>query len=238
MITKMILVVRIPFNTFVPSGPEPEITMPTNLPQIPWSLLIDGSALFFGQRAVCPEKNLDYLRLGEILSAEAGSSVPPKPAFFFTAFQESNDKQLKFNDMIRNELSWKVQALPHYETTVANPLLVDHNCKLIRFDSMIAYCMGRIAEQSEKQSLGRRAFVVSDSWALAGPVRDCLLRGTPITIVFFGQVIDTRWHRFFKEMENQQLKFVDLDSFADRLFSRARLIRKRDDQMLPDLDLS
>src|ERR1700694_5978554 len=98
-----------------------------NLPQIPWSLLIDGSALFFGQRQVCPEKNLDYLKLGEILANEVGSSLLPKPAFFFTAFQETNEKQLKFNDMIKNELSWNVQACPHHEATVANPLLADEN---------------------------------------------------------------------------------------------------------------
>ncbi len=196
-----------------------------------WSLLVDGTALFFGQRTVCPDKNLDYFRLAELLQNEAGSSLRPKPAFFFTSSAESNEKQIKFNEMVENDLQWKVQACPPHEAIIANPLLADQSSKLIRFDAMIAYCLGRLAGQQEMKQVA----LVSDSWPLARPVRDCVLRGTPVTVAFFGSVIDTRWHRFFREMDGKGLRFFDLDPYAERLFNRARQPVRKEEELLPDL---
>jgi hypothetical protein len=201
------------------------------LPAIPWSLLADGSALFFGQRTVSPEKNLDYFRLADLIQMEVGSSVAPKPGFFFTASQDSNEKQLKFNDMLQNELGWNVQACPPHEAMIANPLLTDQSCRVIRFDAMIAYCLGRLAGQPET----KRIALITDSWPLARPVRDCVLRGTPVTVVFFGSVIDTRWHRMFREMDGKGLRFFDLDPLAERLFNRPRQPRRKEEEILPDL---
>jgi hypothetical protein len=195
----------------------------------PWAFLADGTAFFFGQRTVSPEKNLDYFRLREVIQGEADSPLPAKPALFFTAFQESNEKQVKFNDMLQCELGWNVQACPPHEAMVANPLLIDHSSRLIRFDAWIAYCLARLAGDTE------RIVLISDSWPLAGPVRDCVRRGTSVTVVFFGSVIDTRWHRVFREMDGKGLKFCDLDPIAEWLFNRVRQSRRKEEDSLPDL---
>jgi hypothetical protein len=199
---------------------------------IQWSLLVDGSALFFAQRAVCPEKNLNYIELNALLRGQVGSSLAPKPAYFFTAADEANEKQQKFHHLI-SDLGWTVRQFPPHEATVLNPLLGGQDVRVIRFDAMLAYCLGSLRHQAEHPHI----FVISDSWPLAGPVRDCVLRGTPVTVVFFGQVIDTRWHRTFREAEAQRqpLSFLDLDMFPVKLFDRPRPSRRRDDDVLADL---
>jgi hypothetical protein len=47
-------------------------------PSLAWSFLADGTALFFGQRTACPEKNLDYFRLAEMVFKELSSRTAEK----------------------------------------------------------------------------------------------------------------------------------------------------------------
>src|SRR5262249_30523941 len=159
-----------------------------------WALLVDGSALFFGQRTVSPDRNLDYYNLNEFLRNHAINRclkhpADPKPAYFFTAADEANEKQQKFHHMI-SELGWNVRTFPPHAAFIGNPLLGGSDVRLTRFDAMIAYCLGRLREPCPVQHI----FIISDSWPLAGPVLDCVKRNTPVTMVFFGQVIDPRWH--------------------------------------------
>jgi hypothetical protein len=158
-----------------------------------------------------------------------GSSLTPKPAFFFTAADEANEKQQKFHHLI-SDLGWSVRQVPPHEASVSNPLLAPQDVRLIRFDAMIAYCLGSLWQREELHDI----FVISDSWPLAGPVRDCVLRGKKITVVFFGQVIDTRWHRVFRESEaeGRPLSFLDLDMFLAKLFDRSRPSRRREEDVL------
>lgn len=199
-------------------------------------LLTDGSAIFFGQRAVSPDKNLDYFALDEVLKKRFGAS-PLKPAYFFTAADESNEKQAKFHGVI-SDLGWTVRPVPPHEATVGNPLLADQNARIIRFDAMIAYALGRLASQPD-ESKPARIIIISDSWPLAAPVRDCTARsGIPVTMCFFGSVIDTRWHKVFRESEtrNGLIEFLDLDMFAQRLFNRDRPSRRTSEEdILHDL---
>ena len=223
--------------------------MTTNLQKnlsSPWSLLVDGTALFFGQRAVSPEKNMNYLALRDQLQRESGVSLPPRTAFFFTAADEGNPNQVKFNEMIRNTIGWHVHQVPPHEATIANPLLNEPGSRFIRFDAMIAYVLGRLtggrAQPPQADDDGKTAgvshvLVVSDSWALSGPVRDCVARGTVVTVVYFGSLIDNRWHKAFRDAEKagSKLEFFDLDTIAQRLFDRARPSRRGVDEVLPDL---
>jgi hypothetical protein len=193
-------------------------------------MLVDGSALFFGQRAVSPEKNLDYTELDGLLRLHAGSGSPARNALFFTAADESNEKQIKFHDMISN-MGWTVHQVPPHEATVGNPLLSDQQARIIRFDAMITYAMGRLTAGFQSVS---HLVVISDSWPICAPARDCALRGKQVTIAFFGSVIDTRWHKAFREAEshNEQLKFLDLDAVHAKLFSRSRSVPRRQSRLL------
>ncbi len=212
------------------------------VPSSPWALLIDGSALFFGQRSVSPDRNMNYVALKEQLEKENRSGVAPKTAFFFTAADEGNPNQVKFNDMIRNSIGWHVHQVAPHEASIVNPLLDEQAPRIIRFDSMIAYALGRLtAGKAVPADLDAspvaRVFIVSDSWALAGPVRDCVSRGTGVTMVFFGSLIDNRWHKVFRDAEKSggRLDFFDLDAVVQRLFDRVRPSKKGAEDLLPGL---
>lgn len=195
-----------------------------------WALLVDGSALFFGQRAVSPDKNLNYIELANLFRSSARSSLAPRPALFFTAADEGNEKQAKFHRLIE-DLGWIVRSYPPHDAVIANPLLSDSTVRTIRFDTMIAWSLGRLAGQPEIEQI----FVVSDSWPLAGPIQQCVrAHKTAVTLAFFGQVVDTRWHRILRDAD-ENLSFLDLDLNSGRLFDRARPTRRREDEILPDV---
>ncbi len=198
-----------------------------------WALLIDGSALFFGQRSVSPERNMDYRVLADILQTAGKPQTPPRPALFFTAVDDSNEKQSKFNQYI-GDLGWNVRQIAPQEAFIINALLTNPAPSVTRFDSMIAYVLGRLCSASPPSVSG--VVIVSDSWTLAGPIRDCVSRGMPVTFAFFGGVVDQRWHRVFRDAERngQSLKFLDLDMHASNLFSRPRSQQRRDD-LIPDV---
>jgi hypothetical protein len=214
-----------------------EETVPSNSSSVPSSpspsLLIDGSALFFGQRAASPDKNLDYEVLHEVMQKHHDNCKwPARPAYFFTAADDANEKQGKFHLMIEERFRWTVrQMLPH-EARVANSLLSETPVsKTIRFDALIAYSLARLAGRPEVS----RVFIVSDSWPLAACVKDCVGRGTPVTVCFFGDFIDTRWHKLFREYgDSSSLDFLDLER-EPRLFNRPRQAIRREDAVLNDL---
>ena len=191
------------------------------------ALLVDGSALFFGQRAASPDKNLDYNILLQMMQDHSEGIWPAKPAIFFTAADEANEKQKKFNDMIGHHLNWTVRQTPPHEAVVINPLLTDSPSRNIRFDALIAYSLARIAGRPE---IGR-VFIISDSWPLAACVKDCVGRGTPVTMCFFGDLIDTRWHKEFRDFDPDELDFLDLQR-EPKLFNRPRLTLRREDDVL------
>jgi hypothetical protein len=194
------------------------------------ALLIDGSALFFGQRAAFPDRNLDYTILDDLLRSHADGKWPPKPALFFTAADEANEKQAKFHDMIRNQLGWTVRQTPPHDATVTNTLLSDTSARITRFDALIAYAMGRLAGNPSVS----RVFVMSDSWPLAACIKDCIARDTPVTLCFFGDLIDTRFHKMIREYSGAKFEFLELER-EPRLFNRPRLMLRKEEDKLNDL---
>lgn len=202
-----------------------------------WSLLVDGTALFFGQRAASPEKTMDYRAFATLLREHVDLTTQPRPAYFFTATDEANEKQLKFNELVRS-LNWTVVQTTPQMATVANPLLADgenRQSRLTRFDASIAYALGRLSSANV-----RRAVLVTDSYALANPVRDCVQRGMHVTVAFFGSLVDSRWFQTFRESDvtaprSRKLDFLDLDTSSHLLFDRQRPARRRDEVTFPEL---
>jgi hypothetical protein len=185
-----------------------------------WALLADGSALFFGQRRVSPEKIMDYRELARILTEESGTVYPPSPAFFFTAADESNQKQVKFNEMIA-ELGWTVRPTHPGEANIINPLLFEGDAtktSVVRFDALISYALGRLLSPPRS---GPNVMIASDSWALHLPILDAVLEGAQVTLAYFGSIIDPRWHRLFRT-QTEGLSFLDLEAFSQQLFARPR----------------
>jgi hypothetical protein len=100
----------------------------------------------------------------------------------------------------------------------AGPRLAD---RLTRFDTSIAYMIGRLATTHQ-------IIVVSDSFALAEPmVRAHFVRaksGNPGSaprnvLAFFGRALDPRWHGFLHNVGHEDsIEFLDLDQHEDWLF--------------------
>jgi hypothetical protein len=185
----------------------------------PWLVLVDGTALYLAQRAVDPTRNMDYPKLVEILSEKAQLPWPPKAAYFFTALDETNDRQIKFNDMIKG-LGFTVRTKPPSKANIVNKQLTEAP-QIIRFDGVMSFVLGRTTStlsQPEKMKL----FIVSDSWGLSDAVLDCVGRNIQVTLCFFMSYLDTRWLEQLRNAKENgwPLKFVDLEEY--KLFDRPR----------------
>src|ERR1051326_8413644 len=109
------------------------------------ALLIDGSALYFGQRAFAPDKNMDYEQLLQALKKEKSNpNAIFHPAYFFTSSDQTNEKQAKFHQHIASLGLNVVEIAPH-EAVVNNPLLSEQAGRVTRFDAMLAYSLRRLA---------------------------------------------------------------------------------------------
>lgn len=204
----------------------------THISSDSYGLLADGSALFFASRQQFPDRNLNYRALERIIAEHVGADTPASPAMLFSSIEPANEKQLKFVEFIEQNLKWSVQRIAPHDATVCNPLLTDGVFRHIRFDAWIAYAIGRLAGKTD-----RRIVVVSDSWPLNGPIQECASRGTAVTVCFFGGVIDTRWHRVFREQAAAgRIDFLDLDDHSESLFDRAKPTRGKEDYRLSVLD--
>jgi hypothetical protein len=147
-----------------------------------------------------------------------GLDTPPRPAYYFTANDPMNDKQQSFNNRIK-DLGWAVKETAPWDASVINPLLLGlrEHVSYIRFDGIIAYCLGRLVQSVEMQTV-----IVSDSWGLSPAVKHAALAGMPVTIAFFGKLIDHRWHTLFRlaEMNGWPISFFDLDRHIPALFEK------------------
>ncbi len=86
---------------------------------------------------------------------------------------------------------------------------------LIRFDSQIAFAMGRLASE-------QRIVVVSDSYPLASTLQRARhLRGASQpknVLAFFGSALDPRWQRLLRDPSKSEIEFIDLDDEEAALF--------------------
>src|SRR5256714_6023659 len=180
------------------------------------ALLVDGSALYFGQRAVSPDRNMDYGVLLDALKHRKKRPGDWHPALYFTASDQQNEKQAKFHEHLQ-DLRLKIVEVPPHDAVVNNPLLSEASTgRLTRFDALLCFSLGRLSAATQDLE----TFIVTDSFPVALPVREAVERGVSITVAFFGSFIDTRWHRLFREAEakHRPLYFFDLDPLAQSLF--------------------
>lgn len=225
------------------------------------AVFIDGSALFFAIRDLSPESNLDYRGLVDILCREFGisSGVPvdgpkaklltvPEPSgrsqaspwIFWTAASGHNEGQLKFLAFVEEKLRITVRRFSPGDSLTVDPqaLLAASSAphlkdRATRFDSSIAYMIGRLADTHQ-------VIVVSDSFALAEPmVRAMRSRWErygqspqpPNVLAFFGRSLDSRWRSIleagtFGDPNGGVLRFFDLDKHSEQLFGTRREVER------------
>jgi hypothetical protein len=187
------------------------------------AFLIDGSALFYTSRTVGDSRPLNYRRFGDHIRSESGVEQIELTRFY-TAFDPANDAQGKFLGFIEHEMGWELEAIPVNEAIVTPPTFItyQHNepRPFIRFDSAIAFALGRVAGTFGK------VVVVTDSYGLARPIMQTMARGTAVTLAFFRQCLDPRWNKLLREVtpankrtrSQDRVDFVDLDTAVDDLF--------------------
>jgi hypothetical protein len=186
------------------------------------ALLIDGTAVYFRSREGRSEQRLDYEGLNRVLLAEAGISSFD-PALFFTTYDAQNEGQAKFLTFIQTRLGWEPDPRPVWD---ADPLperarweRTERN-EFIRFDTSIAYALGRLLERRSK------IVIVTDSFALEHPMSIAAERGqTNIVLAFFGRQLDPRWLPIVRG-GNSKIGFINLDDHSEALFGREFLPSK------------
>ena len=183
--------------------------------------LIDGTALYFRSREGRSER-LDYEALNrELLTRDANprSQIASfEPALFFTTSDTQNEGQQKFLTFLQSRIRWTVEPRPVWD---ADPLPKDapwergeRRNEFIRFDSSIAFALGRLLDRRQ------RIVVVTDSFALEQPMSAAAEYGSAeIVLAFFGRQLDPRWLPILKGSE-VKIKFWDLDENSQSLFGR------------------
>ena len=189
------------------------------------AVLIDGSCLYLAARSLYEGRQLDYHGLVDLLVDRiAGLSKPGETAALWcmwTAASVQNEGQSRFLEFAERDLRWEVRRVPPGDSYVVDPSLVlglssDNRSasRLVRFDASIAFAIGRLAEQRSP------LVVISDSFALADPLRRAARLSPDIRLAFFGTALDSRWQGVLRREDFVDL--IDLDEHDDRLFGIAR----------------
>lgn len=171
------------------------------------ALLCDLSRLFFSLRR--QEVRLDYRAMVRELLGN-GSEFAPLAGW--TAFDPANDAQKRLHERLGDD-GWHIVTMSPPQAQLVRGFadadeeggkrkpLVPHE-ENIRFDTQIAFALGRLAGEVD------RVVVVSDSFALADPVLQTVDRGTKVDLAFFSDELDARWMSVIKVTDG--LEFCDL----------------------------
>jgi hypothetical protein len=210
-------------------------------PVLPVDVLIDGSALYLAARNLGDGQPLDYRALVAVLCENVpGLQAPwgnqeaePSHWVMWTSASAENAGQNRFLDFAADELMWTVRRVSPSDSFMVDPsaalgLVNDpRTSRLVRFDSQIAFAMGRLAEKS-------KLLVISDSFPLAASLqRAKQLRPEPQNnaLAFFGHALDPRWQRLLREREKYGIDFLDLDDFSAALFGRGKEVSQGGDKL-------
>lgn len=194
------------------------------------AVLFDGSALYFASRKLRPDSELNYRSLDTILQGDCAPNWPPRFALFFSSVDDSNKPQMKFLHFLRETVKWTVVPVSPQDSCVINRRMAPSGLAFrhVRFDALIAYSLGRLVGDKSIS----RIYVVSDSWALSGPVQDGLAKGADIKMVFFGSLADERWSSLFG---TSHVPFLDLDSRVNEIFGTVQREEPREQPLLSPL---
>jgi hypothetical protein len=155
------------------------------------------------------------------------------PVIFFTTYDAQNEGQAKFLAFLRSRLDWKIETRAVWD---ADPLPKDapwerteRRNEFIRFDSSIAFALGRLLDRRH------RIIIVTDSFALEQPMLAAAeYKRAEIVLAFFGSQLDPRWIPIIRG-EDSKIRFWDLDQKSEALFDRA-FANKRGTTTLSQLD--
>lgn len=182
------------------------------------ALLIDGTALYLCSKDKL--ERLDYVAFDQELKDRANVNEFD-PVISFTTYDPSNIGQTKFHDFVRARLRWEIEAKTVHEAwPLARSGIFSQDEKrneLIRFDSSIAFAIGRLLDRRN------RIVVVTDSYNLSPILTTCARcnPNTEIVLAFFGKKLDSRWNAILENDENQ-IEFWDLDFSDETLFNSTR----------------
>ena len=184
--------------------------MPPKKPSGKPALLADLSRTFFALRRL--DVRLDY---ESTVVALQGDGPPFSPLTGYTVFDPSNEAQSRLHARLEQSGWYLATERPNHVRLVngtvseneskpdeKRPIVpLEHN---VRFDADISFALARLAGVSP------RVVVMSDSYALSGPVLQTIDRGTRVEIAFFEDELDSRWWQLFKE-HPEMLAFRDLE---------------------------
>jgi hypothetical protein len=200
-------------------------------PEAPVTVLVDGSALFLAARVAGGGRALDYRKFVELLCQRLQGQLfppgreggaPPSTWVMWTSATSDNAGQNRFLEFAEKELLWAVRRVSPSDSFMVDPSSVlgligdsSKTARLIRFDSQIAFAMGRLA-------LDQRIVVVTDSYPLAASLQRAkhLRAGSQANnvLAFFGSALDPRWQRLLRDPSKSDIDFVDLDEEETTLF--------------------
>jgi hypothetical protein len=206
--------------------------------RLPVAVFVDGSALFLAAKLAGDGRALDYRQLIDLLCELVEGLVPPgrdvggRPSTWvmWTSASAENAGQNRFLEFAEKDLLWAVRRIAPSDSFMVDPssvigLIGDPKAtsRLIRFDSQIAFAMGRLAVE-------HRIVVVSDSYPLAASlVRARQLRQdhhANNVLAFFGRALDPRWQRLLRDREGVGIDFIDLDEHESQLFGGGKEVRR------------
>lgn len=206
--------------------------------RLPVAVLVDGSALFLAAKLAGDGRPLDYRQLIELLCEWVKGLLRPgqhvgdtvSTWVMWTSASSENAGQNRFLEFAEKDLLWAVRRVAPADSFMVDPssvigLIGDPKAasRLTRFDSQIAFAMGRLAEN-------HRIVVLSDSYPLAvSLVRARELRqggdGNNV-LAFFGRALDPRWQRLLRDREGVGIDFIDLDEHESQLFGGGKEVRR------------
>ncbi len=195
-------------------------------PDHPTVVLVDGSALYLAARALHEGRQLNYHGLVKVLTSGVGWLQAPGPGsnatwVMWTSASPQNAGQIRFLEFAENELLWEVRRFDPANSSIIDPeTALDASpatrARLVRFDSHIAFAIGRLAATHQ-------IVVLSDSFALAQPLLlsqqvGAAVRCPPPTLAFFGRSLDPRWQSVLRRGANGGIRYIDLDDSEEDLF--------------------
>lgn len=187
------------------------------------AVLVDGSTLYLAARSY--DRPLDYQALiGLLVEKIPYLGKPGEPDTLWTmwtAASAQNEGQIRFLEFAERDLRWEVRRVAPVDSYIIEPAVLlgwssgnRSASPLMRFDASLAFAIGRLAEQH------RPLVVVTDSFALADPLRRADRIASGVYLAFFGTAVDARWQGVLRR--EKFVEFIDFDEHADRLFGIPR----------------
>ena len=194
-----------------PKRAKKEIIMTTATPTFAY-LLYDAARTFLLNGMLPEGMRFDIFALSELLAdllTQRGES-PDYHTHLFTSLDPKNVAQVKFLDTCKNTFpNTRLQICEPWEADAFNSAIWrdDRGNQYRHFShsAKIAFFLGAFYARKNAS----RIMLLTDSYDLKDPILSCVNAGIPVSIVWFGQFLDTRYRPLLRE--HNLLEFWDLD---------------------------